>query len=397
MARSRFFLRSASAAAAFGIVIPLLGACGGHVVSLGTNGSQLRSVDPSTVKGSAAACPAGYAHPNVCCESSQGAAPQCGAYEQHPFQACESGWTTYPNPLTCCSLKNDQDCIDTPTDAGAPVPPSYGCGYVCPPGWYPDPNAPPPTPESGSCCTKDPKTGQEECEGWASASPGVPVMVNGTGGGDPSGPPCEVGIVDAGVAPSPSPPAPIDAGPAPDSGVVDASDDVTAPPPPPPFDGGTCPPVVVDAGPPEGYDGGITSLCGECPPGWNADPSAPDLCCQIDPSGIEECFSQATGPIGGPLPPPATDAGVPTPVTIDAGVAPTPMACGGNESSCSCQDTTSDGHEDVLDCSIDSKGNATCFCTRDGKSLGQLPPQGGLCSDTKALEAAFQTCFGPNG
>jgi hypothetical protein len=49
------------------------------------------------------------------------------------------------------------------------------------------------------------------------------------------------------------------------------------------------------SGYPPGYDGGTTSLCGACPPGWLANSADPLLCCQTTADNVEECFSQATG------------------------------------------------------------------------------------------------------
>jgi hypothetical protein len=384
-------LRPGRLAFLFAAAVPVIGACGGRVVSLGTNGSDLQQIDPTKVSGSCNACPAGYAHPNVCCESVAGVPAQCGAYVQHPFQSCQAGWQTYPNPLTCCSLKDDKDCIDTPTTEPAPSPPPYGCGYACPPGWY-TPAGAPKSPNEGECCQVK-EDGSTVCMGWGSAAPGyaggkdVPVATScgGTGTGTPPpSPPIYVDggkAIDAGPAPWP------DGGkPAPDAGDVDGGD----------VDAG-CPDTDAGPEPPPGYDGGPWSLCGECPDGWKPDPTKPDLCCRWEANGIEECFSQATGPIG------SGGGGTPTPV--DAGVpepqpTPGPFGCSGSSpdpntkaQSCSCEGADASGHKDALDCTVDANGNATCFCTQDGNATQQFSVDVGICGESQVLQKYYLTCF----
>jgi len=258
----------------FGVatLVPLAVACGGQV-SLGTNRTQLSLVDPKVVSGNAGACSAGEAHPNVCCDVGQGKDGTCGIYVGAPFQPCDNGWTTYPDPRTCCSLENPNDCAPTPPNP----PPTVGtCTYPCEPGWYPIQNG----------CCQSTGNGNGVCYGWASD------------GGYP-----DAGIDDGGVFDGGAFDAEVDAGTV-DSGCTTTIDG-----------GGSC-----DPQPPQ-----PTPVCNlDCPNGWQHPQGAPDICCR-DTGGVIECFSQASGPSnggsggsgGG-----STDAGVPT---VDAGV------CGPNE------------------------------------------------------------------
>src|SRR4051812_34541465 len=112
------FLRSAIALGALGA--PLL-ACGGRVVSIGSNADQLTAVAPTSVSGSVGACPAGYQHPNICCSGGPTESSSCGAYINKPFRPCDAGSTTYPNALSCCSL-TDGSCIDAGSSSTSPPP-----------------------------------------------------------------------------------------------------------------------------------------------------------------------------------------------------------------------------------------------------------------------------------
>ena len=265
-----FTLTSSLLLAAVGL-FPVLVACGGREVSLGTNKAQLSQVDPHTVGGNVPSCGAGDAHPNVCCEAGAGKAGTCGVYLGAPFQPCDTGWTTYPDPRSCCALDDPQNCVAPPPTP--PPPPPGVCGYACEPGWYPIQNG----------CCQSTSNGDGVCYGWASGGSdgGTPDggVVVGDGGIEPP-------AFDAGCAPS------IDGGP---------SCDPTPPPPLPQ--------------PPCDF---------ACPSGWQHPTGTPDVCCR-DVGGQIECFSQATGPSqGGGTSPDggttSTDADVPP--SIDAGMAP---------------------------------------------------------------------------
>src|SRR5262249_24852743 len=132
-----------------------------------------------------------------------------------PFHQCGEGFTTYPDPTTCCDLNDPKNCAEPPPPPPGPPP---TCAYACAPGWWPVENTP------GECCILNPEKNALDCTQVAWAVPGY------AGGGaacsDP-GEPVDAGppTVDAGE--------PIDGGPAPDAD------------PPPDLDGG-----VVDASPP---------------------------------------------------------------------------------------------------------------------------------------------------
>lgn len=265
-----FKLTSSFLLAAVG-VFPVLVACGGREVSLGTNKAQLSQVDPGSVGGNVPSCGAGDAHPNVCCEAGAGKAGTCGVYLGAPFQPCDSGWTTYPDPRSCCALDDPQNCVAPPPTP--PPPPPGVCGYACEPGWYPIQNG----------CCQSTSNGDGVCYGWASGGSdgGAPDggVVVGDGGIEPPS-------IDAGCAPS------IDGGPSCD------------PTPPEPLPQPTC-----DFA---------------CPSGWQHPTGTPDVCCR-DVGGQIECFSQATGPSqggssGGDGGTTTTDADVPP--SADAGMAP---------------------------------------------------------------------------
>jgi len=390
--------------------VPVVTACGARVVPLGSTGDssdKLSTLDTSSVAAQAqnvTACPAGFAHPNICCEATAGDDPTCGDWENDPFRACDPGWSTYPNALSCCSLSNPTDCIDTPEDAGITTspPPAYGCGFLCPPGWYAPGNTITPAGTTVSCCQTQ-ANGITACTGVSSVEPVNTCFSNGglisTSGGVPSGGVAEDGgvfVTDASVPTS-------------DGGVFDGGV----------FDGGVIDGGVIDpydagypigecdAGDPypPGFDGGIASLCEACPTGWTPDVNDPVLCCRVAASGVSECFSQATGTPGdfgddgGVSTEPTTteDAGVvgisdPVP-TEDAGAPTGGQFCSASGSSCSCQNDTN-GHAYVLDCSVDSSGKTTCFCEEDGTVTSQFSPATATCSDLSALGSVFSASTG---
>jgi len=286
------FPRPAALAGLF-LPIAVLAACGGKGVTIGSNGGELKTVDPTTVTGSAPACAPQAAHPNVCCKGGPNEASDCVGYVNSPFHKCDDGWTTYPDPGTCCDLNDPTKCTAPPPGP----PPPVGCGYACAPGWWPVVNNP------GECCHILPGGNALECEqsvwGYPQPDP-VPVACSGgggTGGGGyvDAGPPTDASPppMDGGPAPDASPPPPIDAGPP----TTDGS--VPPPPPnpgPPPIecDGGAPPPVP----PPPPWPGPVCNT--PCPAGFSPLPADPSICCAPTPNGGEICFSQAQGPAAGP-------------------------------------------------------------------------------------------------
>jgi hypothetical protein len=316
-------------------------ACGGHTVSLGNTSEALKSVDPAAAtaainnsnSSASGACPAGFAHPNICCDAAAGVTSACGEWTVDPFRACTANgpsWTTYPNAFQCCSLTDPSDCSPTPPDAGATAPtppPPIGCGFVCPPGWWfeGDNTAVPVTTgstsssgsagsggttnsggtttsgstgttggtnivsSSGACCTTL-VDGSTYCNGWGYAEPATtvcggsgsssggiadptPIFADGGTPAEDAGSPCIC------ACPANEPDCDCGCG-AEDAGTVECDDDA----------GSAYPP---------GYDGGPTSLCGACPPGWSTSSEDPLLCCVTTPDNVEECFSQATGSASG--------------------------------------------------------------------------------------------------
>ncbi len=58
----------------------------------------------------ASTCPAGTAHPNVCCQLVQGAL-SCGEWVSGAEGSCPSGYTSYVDLATCCA---GNECTATP-------------------------------------------------------------------------------------------------------------------------------------------------------------------------------------------------------------------------------------------------------------------------------------------
>jgi hypothetical protein len=166
-----------------------LAACSGKV-SIGHNGTTMQPLDPTAVSSMVAeACPAGSAHPNVCCTAAPGQQTSCGTYPDAPFEACDKGSQTYPDPRSCCSLDGANDCTPagggsaststsssgpgvvmsgsaSASTAGAPSPAVSGsaCAYACPIGYYVPAN-----PSPGECCASL-GAGAVECFGMASSA-----------------------------------------------------------------------------------------------------------------------------------------------------------------------------------------------------------------------------------
>jgi hypothetical protein len=140
-------------------VVALSVACGGQVV-LGTNSVQLAEVAPDAVSTTAATCAAGAAHPNVCCNAGP-TGSTCGVYRDDAFHPCDPGWTTYPDPRSCCDLNQSSSCAPPPPTSS---PAQAGqCLYGCPPGFY---ATAPITASSGSCCSVPQSGGPSGCFGW---------------------------------------------------------------------------------------------------------------------------------------------------------------------------------------------------------------------------------------
>ena len=417
MTRTRTsFLGPLSALLVVGMV-PIAVACNGKVVSLGDTGDTLQPVTTGTAASEATgttsngasgaiACPAGWAHPNICCTATQESST-CGAWEDNPFRACESGATTYPNQLSCCQLSDPTNCIDSGSPPPPTLPPAYGCGFACPPGWWAQAAGAitPDGPEGPMCCSPYDGTGTQcvpmgvtvEPVAVSCASGGAVVGTNGSG-------PL---TVDAGPSPPTDASVPVyDAGPVPvtdDAGILPGGW----------IDDGGC--YGEDAGSPypPGFDGGTASLCPACPPGWSSNANQPELCCQSVGGGLTLCFSQAVGSAttvteaddggttfvsppssgsgsGGSTSPGSTGWGTAGASTEDGGVAG--PSCTGLETSCSC-DQTVNGTSYALDCYTNANGTVSCSCSINGTATTATPSVDS-CEDSTAVVNAFSAAGG---
>ena len=403
-------------------VVPAFAACNGRVISLGNTGDTLQPVTggAAVVAQTPVSCPSGWAHPNVCCTASPSSTPSCGAWEENPFRACEPGATTYPDPLSCCSLSDPKKCTDAPssTPVTTPPPPPYGCGYACPPGWWAQAAGAitPEGPEGAMCCMTTP-SGGTECVAQAGAGGVLSSPPSGSSSGSSSGSPstgtCGYagGGSSSGGGTNGGGPIAIDAGPPP--GPADASappidggsDDGGIVPVPPAdagvgvIDDGGC--TLDDAGSPYpiGYDGGPASLCGACPTGWTEDTVQPELCCQDASDGTRLCFSQASGsatstgnPSGGSTSPgqPSSGWGSGGGSSADGGASG--PSCSGSDNSCGCSNTVN-GHAYALSCTRESNGAITCTCDVDGSPTGSVPSVAS-CQDSNAVQGAYTASSG---
>ena len=367
--------------------LPVIAACGGKVVSIGNNQADLVKVDPTTFSANITSCPAGFAHPNICCEGGKDTPSTCGAYFNAPFRPCDSGWQTYPNAAECCSLDDPSKCV-APTGSGignlgGPSGGGGSCNWACPPGWWPettkgvpetppcDPRAnggkcPPPAPSynSGSCCQLL-SSGGTVCQGWA-----VDNVYPST---------CTL--------PQPTPPPIYDAGLPSDGGVYDSGDSA------PGYDGGL---GGYDAGP-YGCDGGLGGYGGggpvglgcACPDGFKASSAEGDVCCRGLNDGTTECFSVANGG-------PSTGGGVSgTGGSLPPGVgnAPSspPRACSGTASTsgsgatCSCEGALNSKRQ-TMDC---AGTPVKCTCTVDGTVTTSFITTSATCSDADWAKCGF--------
>jgi hypothetical protein len=406
----------------FAGIIPLAIACNGHVVSMGSTGNTLSSVAPTKAQTSVeptspVTCATGWAHPNICCESSANTPTSCGAWDDNPFQKCESGWTTYPNQTSCCQLSNPSSCVSTPAATGPSTstsgpsgsssgsssstpptpPPAYGCGFACPPGWWSQAIASSTNgPTAPGCCMVEASgaltcTLQGEQEISTPACAGTTVPTPSEDGGP-------VLDDDGGYYAE-------DAGTSYDDAGTSYDDASTT------YEG------CDDAGSSywPGYDGGATSLCYACPAGWAAsDPLQPELCCQTLPDGVTTlCFSQATGwasstGSSGTSNSSGSSGSTSPPIEVDASIGSNPTgaswatsganapdggpsgpSCTGSSSTASCDETVN-GHTYALDCYAGTQGAVTCTCTVDGTATSATPSVDS-CEDENAVEAAFST------
>jgi len=115
-----------------------------------------------------------------------------------------------------------------------------------------------------------------------------------------------------------------------------------------------------------------------CPAGWQSlTPSAADVCCRTLDAGVE-CFSQATGPVGGA-----------TTVSVPSSSPPQEPACaGGPGGGCSCSATTQ-GHSYAMTCSGSSSAQ-TCTCTVDGVTIATGTSLD--CTSSSAASIWTNTC-----
>jgi hypothetical protein len=328
--------------------LAIAGGCTGRVIQIGTNGEPLSTLSPDDVDGVAFACPEGYEHPNVCCAGGPRVPSTCGVYVAHPFRPCDAGWSTYPNPLSCCSLE-DGTCLDSPR--GTKSMPGSGCAYVCSPGWWPDPSSSVSSDGAHTtACCRTRADGVAECMDDGSTPNGSSTACGPDAGANASG---EGG------------------GPTSDAGT-------TSPDPVPPS---SC----IDAGAPP------VAVCDpECPAGWTADAASPALCCRG--AGAERaCFSRATvGSLFGD-----DDPGSVPPSPADASVTPAPgLACSGgiDGGTCSCN-ASSGGHAYAITC---DDGAHSCTCVIDSVPGKTFPYDGTACVAGGAeLQKHWATCGFP--
>jgi hypothetical protein len=137
-----------------------MGACNGDI----SLGNPLTPVALEAVDVEVGACGAGSEHPNVCCQAGPGVA-SCGTYLLTPFALCPGGFSTFPDPRSCCSLTDPTSCSAPPTTTGSSV--FSTCVIVCPPGEY--------EADAGGCCSYDANTGATSCTGAVSTNVPTPI------------------------------------------------------------------------------------------------------------------------------------------------------------------------------------------------------------------------------
>ena len=306
-------------------------ACNGKI-STGSNTPQFATVTSAEVSGPVTACQVGYAHPNVCCQAGAAQASTCGDYPTAPFHACDlnDGWTTYPDPRSCCPLDGNGACVVPPPQS---TPPTSGvCANACPPGTfegpgggtisvgtaggsgsgtYVGPNMTYPGSGSGSSYTGSGSgtfVGSGSGSGYTGSGSGTDIGSGSGSGYTGSGTGSYYGSGSGSYYGSGSGTGPVvyyGGTTCCTSDGTSMSCEVLGPPP----SGcacacpanGPCPPCNCPAEPVP-----VPPLtgCGACPAAWAAPigPGGvpqPDLCCQQDPNtGDIDCFSQAVSPPG---------------------------------------------------------------------------------------------------
>jgi hypothetical protein len=191
--------------------------------------SGTEPVETNILSGLVPQCQMGFAHPNVCCQAGPDTPTSCSESPQSPFQVCGCDALTFPDPRTCCSLADGSKC--QPTGPAVDGGADAGqCSYPCGPGAY--------SPKRGGVATKQ----EDAC----TDVPNVPV----DGGGAVPSAGCSYCCFQGACAT--------------DTSGCGASG---------------CPPV--------------TWGCGACPTGWDNAQGIPDVCCRMNTSMAQECFSQA--------------------------------------------------------------------------------------------------------
>jgi hypothetical protein len=294
--------------ASFGIGI-LLSFTGGSFFGLACNGQinagsespaahTLTEEELVAVSQPVTTCPDGSQHASVCCQADANGPPTCEDFPSAPFHACDPGWTTYPDPRTCCSL---QDGSCTPAPSG-PVPTTGVCQYACPPGQFAAPGGTDSTSASFGEAPVSAPSGGTVTAGTGPdpsiSSSGSSGSGTGTGGAISGGTTTLYGSGDgSSSSDSSSDDQPTTCCAFSVQGLVCATAEV------PPCACGCasandCPPCDCASEPV--YMAPLTA-CPSCPAGWQVQSgSSPDLCCRQDPStGDIDCFSQAVAPPSG--------------------------------------------------------------------------------------------------
>ncbi|MEO6418364.1 MAG: hypothetical protein ABIP39_03110, partial [Polyangiaceae bacterium] len=156
------------------VACPAVVACGGKTISIGSNEADLQKIDPTKFSSAVGSCPAGYQHPNICCEGGTSTASMCGAYLDAPFHPCDAGWTTYPNAAECCALDDPSKCVSpTSTRIGEGA---SSCSWMCPPGWWPE------AATQGAIPPCDPLSNGGQCGSGSSGSNGSCCQLLSSGG-----------------------------------------------------------------------------------------------------------------------------------------------------------------------------------------------------------------------
>ena len=87
------------------------------------------SIAVAAIAGPVPSCPAGAAHPLVCCVGVPGDGATCFEHPLSPFQPCPAGAFAFPDSRACCALDGSSACAPTvaPTrDASSDAAPDAG-------------------------------------------------------------------------------------------------------------------------------------------------------------------------------------------------------------------------------------------------------------------------------